>query len=276
VLRVVGRVSYDGRRPWPLGVPSREEALAAIVGHAEVSDELEGSHLRVLTLFPEWAFDEARTALVNDGSQLAWATASAWRAVVALERIEGSMGLDTRGAMALTDELVAARELLVGYSAFALDGGSGSAELLNTIDECIGRFIELSRVEEKAPPVVPTPAPRVTRSRVMKAAPSQPKLKAVAEAPTARSSGFGLRVPLPLLAVVVVVVALGVVFARGRSSADDGWVIKGSLESGQAELVPGGPFATQAQFDARLAELKAEGVTVTRATDGRWVLVRSR
>ena len=139
---------YDSRRPWPLGLPSREDAVLAIIGQREVTPQLEGAHLRTLTLFPEYLFDEARTALGDALSPAGRACGSAWRVLLAAERIEGAMGVDVPALLALVDEAVEARDVLKGVTAFALDGGLSGEELLTALDACIGRFVVLARSQQ--------------------------------------------------------------------------------------------------------------------------------
>lgn len=252
----VEAIAFDVRRPWPLGLPSTERALAAIVSQAEVAPELEGSHLRVLTLFPEWIFDEARTALGGGGNDVAWAAASAWRAVVALERAEHPLGVDLPALVALTDETVQAREKLVGAAAFSLDGGAGSDELLSTLDECIGRFVVLARHQERA--------------RVAPASSPQARLLSVASVPEAAPRK---KLPVVFAASMVLALLFHVVRVVAAPSTDV-WVVNGSLDSGHAVLVPGGPNASAGALEAKLAELRAQHVVATQGGDGQWHLAK--
>lgn len=266
-LREPLKVKFNARRPWPLGVPSKEEALAAIISHGEIDAELEGSHLRALTLFPEWVFDEARTALVSAGTELAWASASAWRAVVALERIDGAVSIDAAGLAALSEEVAKARERIVGYSAFALDGGAGSTELLSTLDECIGRF---ARVEEqpKTPPPVSLPSRVVpSPSRVMRKPPPVP----VASAETKNNRKL-FALGAALLAVLALLYFIAPT-SGPRASVHEEWVVQGSIDSGNAKLVPDNPQASEAALQRKLSELKHQGIAA-RLVNDEWVLER--
>ncbi|MFT3712734.1 MAG: hypothetical protein QM817_34215 [Archangium sp.] len=278
-LRETVHVEYDARRPWPLGLPPKEHALAAIIAHGDVANDIEGSHLRVLTSFPEWVFDEARTALVGAGTELAWASASAWRAVVALERIEGAISIDVPGLNALTDEVVAARERLVAYSTFALDGGASSQDLLATLDECISRFVELARVqaEPKPQPVSSGSSVRSSPSRVV-SSPSRvrprPKPPQAAAAPSAMSKStrqlIGLGAGLLLLFVALFKLAPT---SGPHAGPREEWVMQGSLDNGSAKLVPENPQASEAALQRKLSELKHQGITA-RLVNDEWVLER--
>jgi hypothetical protein len=279
-LREPPHVEFDARRPWPLGLPSKEHALAAIISYGEVAEALEGTHLHALTLFPEWVFDEARTALANAGTELAWAAASAWRAVVAREFIERALSVDAAALTALTKETVEARERLEGYANFALDGGAGSTELLATLDECIARFSALAaeraekaekaaqveaekkeRAKEAAPP-----APRVV-------APSRPRQPVPASAKAAKDSRRLLGVAAGLVAVFVLLYALS--GTTGPASAHEEWSVRGSLDSGEARLVPASAQASEAALQQKLAQLKQTGVQA-KWVNGEWVLTREQ
>jgi hypothetical protein len=261
-LREMLRVEFDARRPWPLGLPSKTHALGAIISHCHLAPELEGSHLHALTSFPEWVFDEARTGLVNSGTELAWASASAWRAVVALDTIDAAISVDLPALLALIDEVVAARERLVGYSTFALDGGIGSADLLSTLDECIGRFVVLARFQERQRPPPPPPTIEETTRilSVVTVLPEDPKAKVK-------------RRLLPVLSAAVVLLTLGFHVSQFVSEPDhDGWVVNGSLDSGHATLVPEGPRSSEAALQVKIAELRKKGISVQWSTNGEWTL----
>lgn len=246
-------VEFDGRRPWPLGLPSLQQALAAIVAEVEIDESLEESHLRVLTMFPEWMFDEARSALGGGGNEVAWAAASAWRAVVALDRADHPVGIDLPALIALTDESVQAREKLVGASAFALDGGTASEELLSTLDECIGRFVVLARHHERTRRATVSQA---TRMLSVADEPEAPKRKLIPMA-------FGASLLFAFIFHVARLLA---------APSGDVWLVNGSIDSGHAVLVPGGPHASPGALEAKIAELHAAHIVATQGPDGQWYL----
>lgn len=246
-------LAFDGRRPWPLGLPSLPQALTAIVAEVEIEESLEESHLRVLTLFPEWMFDEARSALGGGASEVAWAAASAWRAVVARDRADHPVGIDLPALLALTDETVQAREKLVGASAFALDGGTASEELLSTLDECIGRFVVLARHHERTRV---KPVSEATKVLSVSSEPEGTRRKLI---PMAFAASMFFAVLFHLARLLV-------------APNTNVWMVNGSLESGHATLVPGGPEASAAALEAKISELRAQHIVATQGPDGQWYL----
>jgi len=245
-------VRFDARRPWPLGLPSLDDAQAVITGAREAEPSLAASHVRALMILPEYLLDEARGS-----SGVARACASVWRAVVAEETLPGALAHHTEGLVALIEELTQAREQLAGLAAFA-PAGDGDA-LVAGLDELIDRLVEAARFHAAARPK--TVLQVVTRMLFMET--------------VERGDRFRHWLPRLTMASVVAALLFHLVTGQGpASSVADDWVIAGNPESSRVQLVPGGPNASDRQLIQRLQELEQRGFRVTGGSAAGWNLER--
>lgn len=139
-------IGFDGRRPWPLGLPTASEVLEALAARAEVDRPLQAPHRRVVSLLPEQLRDAVRSGQAGgEANPLALATASAWRTLVANTQLDAAMGVNHAALSALIDEAVDAREKLLAAGYFALDGGAGADRLVAALDGAIERLLTTAR-----------------------------------------------------------------------------------------------------------------------------------
>ncbi|MFO0595563.1 MAG: hypothetical protein U0228_09670 [Myxococcaceae bacterium] len=242
-------VQLDLARPWPLGVPSGKDALAALLGRGDVSPELEATHLSVLNTFPEWLFDEVRSTVGTTPSDVALAAGTAWRALVARGGLDAALAVDVPSVVALTDELVAARGVLAAASSFALDGGESTKDLISSLDECIGRFVVLARHQQKKRSGFIGDGTKVL----------------------AMGDGDPTKKVLPFITAVVVIGTLLFHFVNWvREPRAEEWVVVGDTSVGSAVLAPGTANASQDGFQLKLASLRSSGFEVTFRGDGQW------
>lgn len=253
-------VHFDVRRPWPLGLPIAAEVLEAIGAQAEVEPSLQPAHLRVLSLLPEYLYDAARTNLAGAADPLALATASAWRALVAADRLQAAIGIDQPALQELINEAVDAREKLLAAGYFALDGGAGAEELMAALGEAVECLVEKAGFKAR-------PRAEGTRSETRLLS-----VDSVAAAPEpAVRRGRALR---GALAVTVLITTAFHVESLASADPVEPWVVVGDVDRGHAFLAPGGPGADEASLQVLISELSAKGLRATKATSGEWTVQR--
>ena len=250
-------ISLDVRRPWPLGLPSTDEVLQAIGGHAEVEEALQAAHLRVLSLLPEHLHDAARTSLAGSTEPVALATASAWRALVATEFAEAAIGLDQQALQSLIAEAVDAREKLLAAGYFALDGGASAEELMAALGEAVEKLVEKAEFRAK-----PRAVSEGARTKLLAVGDVEPG--------PGRRRGRALRWACGMTVVATCAIHLVSAFAPAPAA----WVVVGDVDQGQAFVAPAGPEGDEASLQSFLSELEAKGVHATRSAAGEWVLQR--
>ncbi len=250
-------VRFDAGRPWPLGLPDHRQVLEVIGGQAALDEGIRELHLRIAATLPESIYDAVRASLGDVDHPVARATVSAWRAIVAADRVEAALGIDVAAVVALVSEAAEGREVLVASSCFALDGGRGLEELL----ALLGRAIEVlaSRAAFKA------------RARRRGAA----ALAGVMAVGTFVAHDAKERRLLPKAFAVTMAVTLlfyGYQALTVAPSAE--WVVVGDVDRGHAFLAPAKGGADQASLERMRASLEAQGYTTTKAASGEWVVRR--
>ena len=251
-------IGFDVGRPWPLGIPAAAQVLQAIGAQAEVDPALQAAHLRVLSLLPEYLYDAARTSLAGATDPVALATASAWRALVAADRLDAALGVDQPALQELINEAVDAREKLLAAGYFALDGGAGAEELMTALGEAVERLVEQAGFRAKA-----------------RGTPSTTRLLSVSDVPAAAEPEVrrGRAVRWAFVATVLVTVA----FHLTRfvlSDSGEPWVVVGDVDRGNAFLAPGRPGADEASLRALISDLGSKGLRATKSPSGEWVVAR--
>ena len=253
------RVTFDVRRPWPLGLPVASAVLEAIVAQAEVDEPLREAHLRVLSLLPEHLYDAARTSLAGTVDPIGLATASAWRTLIAVDLSSSVPGFDPAALRSLIDEAVDAREKLLAAGYFALDGGASAEELMSALGEAIERLTEKARFRAK--------------TKVLGAHADTRLLAVNAELPAAGAArGSVLRWAFATAFLFSASVHL---FNFMSEEAPPSWVVVGNVDRGHAVLAPGSAAADDASRKAAMVELGAKGIKATKSESGEWVLQRS-
>ena len=249
-------VGFDERRPWPLGLPTLDRVLDAIGGQAEVDEPVQSAHLHVLSLLPENLYEAARTSLAGTNDPLALATASAWRALLAAERIGKAIAVDQPALQSLIDEAVDAREKILAAGYFALDGGAGAEELLSALGSAIEQLVEQAEFRARAKPVSSEPHTRVVSIDV---------------ATAVRVGGKALRWAAALTMIITLMVHLSGVITDGTPTA---WVVVGDVDHGYAFVASGGAEGDEASLKAFISQLESKGISATQSPAGEWVLSR--
>ena len=236
-----------------------DAVLRVLAGTCGVGASLESSNLRAVMLMPEFLLDETRA---SGTSGLALACASAWRAVVAADRLDGALAHQTESLVGLIEEVTRARDVLRGLSAFALDANDGPAALAELLDEALERFVALTRAQAltqvRARPgtVVVERVPRILSMEAVE-------------------PGDSLRQLLPGLAMICVFCSLLFHLTQGVAApVSDDWIIDGDLESGHARLVPGGPQASERHLKRHFEALEKRGFQLKRTTSADWLIAR--
>ncbi len=254
---LVPTVAFDERRPWPLGLPTRGQVLEAIGGQAEVDEHVQPSHLHVLSLLPENLYEAARTNLAGTDDPLALATASAWRALLAVERMGNAIAVDQPALQALIAEAVDAREKILAAGYFALDGGAGAEELLSALGAAIEQLAEQAAFR--------TPAKRVN------AEPHAPVVSIDAAGNQPRVRGKALRWGVAMTMITTLLVHLSGVITDGTATE---WVVVGDVDRGHAFVASGGAEGDAASLKAFLSQLESKGIHAAQSPTGEWVLSR--
>lgn len=253
-------VEFDGRRPWPLGLPSAHEVLESIGAQAEVEPSLQAAHLRVLSLLPEHLYDAARTSLAGVSDPVALATASAWRAMVASDQLDAAIGVDQPALQELINEAVDAREKLLAAGYFALDGGESAVELMVALGEAIDRLV--ARAKFKAPPTpvgVPSANKLVSVELLIGTAELRRKLLRWA-----------------LVATFIFTSLFHLSRLVGQEPAPGPWVVVGDVERGHAFIAPTGPTADDASLQQFLIQIEDHGLCARQSASGEWVVEKIR
>ena len=252
---LVDSVGLDERRPWPLGLPTRGEVLEAIGGQVEVEELMQPAHLRVLSLLPENLYEAARTSLAGTDDPLALATASAWRTLLAAERIKNAIAVDQPALQALIDEAVDAREKILAAGYFALDAGVGAEELLAALGSAIEQLVEQAEFRARAKPVNSAP---LTRDVAIGKASDVVR-------------GKSLRWAFALTMIVTLMVHLSGMLTDGTPTA---WVVVGDVDRGHAYVASGGAEADEASLKEFILQLETKGIYAKQSPAGEWVLTR--
>lgn len=245
-------LAVDGRRPWPLGIPSGREVLEAIAGREEVARALKPAHGEISRLLPEQLRDSVGTALAGTEEPVAAAVVSCWRAMVAARIAEDAYGVDQPALRELITEASAARERLQALGYFSLDGGASAAPLLHALGESIGQLVNRARFVAK---------PRIRGTRT-----SATNLAVVPATNRALKAVFAV--------VMVVVAAFHLNGALEERRARQAWVVVGDVDRGRAFLAPGGTEPDEANLQALIKQLEEQGIGATQSTSGEWVLHR--
>ncbi len=254
---LVDPVGFDERRPWPLGLPTQGRVLEAIGGQSEVDELMKSAHLRVLSMLPENLHEAARTSLAGTDNPLALATASAWRALLAADRISHAIAVDQPALHTLIHEAVDAREKILAAGYFALDGGAGAEELLSALGSAIEQLVEQAEFRARVRPVNSQPQTRVSIDEADKA----PQVV----------WGKALRWTFTTTMLITLLVQLSGVLTDGTPTA---WVVVGDVDHGHAYVASGGAEADEASLREFISQLETRGIYANQSPAGEWVLSR--